>query len=428
MAPVEPSTETPASSLPTAHAGRYAGRYRDGAVLCLAFGAAASIVLSIAVSQILLGIGLLALFAFRVPLRFPPIKMPLFLFFAATVAADLLSGDPWRGIPPIRKFFVFGIVLLVFSAFRSVEHVRTLVLVWAACGIVSGGVALEQFVKRWRQAVELHASFYDYLLDGRVTGLAGHWMTFGGEQMIVLVMLISFLLFAEKSKWKSFGWVCAGIIWMAIVLGLTRSIFLFGVPVGILYLVWNFRRRIVWAIPALGVALLLAAPGHVRERIVSVVHPHGEVDSNSRRIIMLRAGWEMIRKHPWFGVGTEQVGPRFLDYVPSDVARPLPKGWYGHLHNIYVQFAAERGVPALVFILWMIGKMGVDLRRPLRRHSVDVQARFILHGALAVMLAVLAEGFFEHNLGDSEVLTMFLVSVTCGYVAIDAARKEPTCA
>jgi hypothetical protein len=35
-----------------------------------------------------------------------------------------------------------------------------------------------------------------------------------------------------------------------------------------------------------------------------------------------------------------------------------------------------------------------------------------------VTAAVLAEGFFEYNLGDSEVLTMFLAALTCGYIAI----------
>jgi len=39
-----------------------------------------------------------------------------------------------------------------------------------------------------------------------------------------------------------------------------------------------------------------------------------------------------------------------------------------------------------------------------------------------VILAILAEGFFEYNLGDSEVLTMFLVVTTGAYVAI---RREP---
>jgi putative inorganic carbon (HCO3(-)) transporter len=45
--------------------------------------------------------------------------------------------------------------------------------------------------------------------------------------------------------------------------------------------------------------------------------------------------------------------------------------------------------------------------------------RFLLHGGIAVVLATMVAGFFELNLGDSEVLTMFLVVVACGYLALE---------
>jgi hypothetical protein len=45
--------------------------------------------------------------------------------------------------------------------------------------------------------------------------------------------------------------------------------------------------------------------------------------------------------------------------------------------------------------------------------------RFLLHGAVAVVLAVMVEGCVEYNLGDSEVLTMFLVATACGYLALE---------
>jgi hypothetical protein len=47
---------------------------------------------------------------------------------------------------------------------------------------------------------------------------------------------------------------------------------------------------------------------------------------------------------------------------------------------------------------------------------------FIVHGAVAAILAILAEGFFEYNLGDSEVLTIFLAVVACGYAALEAPK------
>jgi hypothetical protein len=42
-----------------------------------------------------------------------------------------------------------------------------------------------------------------------------------------------------------------------------------------------------------------------------------------------------------------------------------------------------------------------------------------------VILAVLAEGMFEYNLGDSEVLTLFLSAIACGYAAIQCEDAQP---
>jgi putative inorganic carbon (hco3(-)) transporter len=393
----------------------------DQILYWLAFSAAASILFSIAVSQILLGASILALLASRRRLRFPPIKLPLALFVAATVIAVVLSGDPLKGLPQIRKFFVFGIVLVIFNTFRSVSQIRNLVLAWAAIATISAGLALTQFLRRLDDAIQLHAVIYDYVLDGRITGFASHWMTYGGEQMIVLLLLLALLLFAPGGAWKIFGWASAAIIWTAIVLGLTRSIFLVAVPAGALVLGWNYKRWLVYAAPAVALAMFLAAPPHVQDRVFSVFRPHGDVDSNSRRTIMARTGLRMIEAHLIFGIGPEQIQPQFLAYLPADVAQPLPKGWYGHLHNVYLQYAAERGLPALACMLWIIGKMARDFRESLKM-SDRSGPHFIWIGALAVIAAVLAEGFFEYNLGDSEVLTMFLATMTCGYVAIGCRK------
>jgi O-antigen ligase len=138
---------------------------------------------------------------------------------------------------------------------------------------------------------------------------------------------------------------------------------------------------------------------------------------------MIRTGLEMVKAHPWLGLGPEQIGPQFMTYVPKDVSRPLPKGWYGHLHNMYLQYAAERGVPALLLLLWFIGKIAYDFVTSIRSGRLSPQAYYCLYGAVAAILALLAEGFFEYNLGDSEVLTMFLTVASLGYVAIEVSNQ-----
>jgi putative inorganic carbon (HCO3(-)) transporter len=428
MTPIESTpVESRLDRHPPAEAATRPGSRADRVFYWLAFGAAASVLVSIAVSQILLGASLLwlvsGLVVTRRKLRFPPIALPLALFFSCTIVADLLSGDALRGMPQIRKFFVFGIIPVVFAAFRSVRQIRNLVLTWAGLAALSAGAAIAQFIHRWREAVELKAPLYDYVLDGRITGFASHWMTYGGEQMIALLMLASLLLFAPGIEWKIFGWTLAAAVWIAIVIGLTRSIFLAGVPAGVVVLAWNYRRWLVFAAPVAVAAIFLAAPAQIRDRAFSVFRPHGDVDSNSRRLIMARTGLRMIESHPLFGVGPEQVQPQFLQHLPPDVPLPLPKGWYGHLHNVYLQYAAERGLPALACVLWMFGTMVRDFLDALRKSREHPEARFVWLGALAVVAAILAEGFFEYNLGDSEVLTMFLATMTCGYVAMGRERQ-----
>ena len=103
----------------------------------------------------------------------------------------------------------------------------------------------------------------------------------------------------------------------------------------------------------------------------------------------------------------------------------MPSGWYGHLHNIYLHYAAERGVPAMLILVWMLLLMLVDFQKALRTLPPGPgDRRFILHGATAVVLATMVAGLFELNLGDSEVLTMFLVIAGCGYVATEAVDTE----
>jgi O-antigen ligase len=398
--------------------------YIDRGAFYLTCGALLSILFSIAVSQILLALALAALLFSSNPIRLPPIKLPLALFMVGTVISLLASGHIQQGMPQIRKFYVFFILLVAYSTFRKLAEIRAIVLLWAGIAALSALRSVFQFWRVYQQSQELGRRFYDLYLGARITGFMSHWMTFGGEEMIVLLLLASYLFFSGERRWKTAGWICAAILAISMVLGFTRSIFLLGFPAGLLYLLWFWKKWMVMAVPAVVLIALFLGPEALRERVISVVQPHGEVDSNRHRSVSRETGVLMIRAHPWLGLGPEQIKYQFDQWVPVD-ARPLPEGFYGHLHNIYLQYAAERGIPVLLALLWLIAKALWDFGRALRRklatsNPVPEEARFILHGAIAVIIAILAEGFAEYNLGDSEVLTLFLAVVAFGYIAVEA--------
>jgi putative inorganic carbon (HCO3(-)) transporter len=382
-----------------------------------AFASSAVIVVGIAPSQIFLGAALLLLFLSREKLRLPPVKWTLGLFLAGTLLAVLLSGDPRAGFPQVKKIYVFTQLLVVYSLLLDTEIARWLVMAWAALGSISALRGFIQFVSKFYQAMAQHRDFYAAYMGQRITGFMSHWYTFSVVEMLVLIMLAAFVFFSPAARRYVWLWLALGFLMgFGVVLAETRAVWIATV-VAFLYLTWFWKKWVTALVPVVIALALLLGPHTLRERAESLFHP-GRDDSNQFRTILDRTGMRMIEAHPWFGLGPEMPRKLFMSYLPPDVPLPLPSGSYMHLHNLYLEYAAERGIPVLLILLVMLGQMLWDFSKALRTLPQEPNdRRFLLHGGIAVLIAILIEGFADVNLGDSEVLTMFLVVVALGYMA-----------
>jgi putative inorganic carbon (hco3(-)) transporter len=388
----------------------------------LAFGSAAAIVLSIAASQILLGAAFVALLVSGEPMRLPRIKLPLAIFIAGTIVAWLASGDLKTGLPQIRKLIVFFELLVVYSCIRAIPLVKKLMLTWAALATFTGCWGFVQFDKRVQEAHRQGLDFYTYYVSARIKGFTSHWNTFSAEEMFALLMLAAFLFFAPKSRRQWLWMVSAAVLSISVVLIETRGVWI-ALTAAMIYLIWRWRPWLVLAIPLLAGVLFIASPAAIRQRMTSITQAK-DVDSNEFRLVVWRTGLRMIEAHPLLGLGPEEQHVHFDQYMPADIHKK-PIGFYGHLHNLYIEYAAERGIPVLLVFLWMIAWILLDFSRGLRALPPGPSdRRFILEGAIAVVIGALVEGFFEVNLGDSEPLTMFLVAVACGYLALNLPKDE----
>lgn len=398
---------------------------QDRILLAVAVAAAGLIHVSIAASQILLGLGIVLLLLFRHRLPFPRIWIPLAAFFLWTILADVLSPDPWGGRAQIRKFFVFFFIPLIYGVFvRQFSKVFYLMIAWTVAATASGIWGLVQFVLKYRLIQQTGENFYVTYVGRRITGFESHWMTFSALQLGVLSLLLAQWFFSSR-KMPGWAYVSIAILSAAILLSWTRSIWVAAVP-SVLYLVWFWRPKMILVLPVIAVIAFFISPSGTRDRLESLVNPHGETDSNRHRLVTFVTGLQMIKAHPWFGIGPEEIARDFNSYVPSDVKRPLPVGYYGHLHNIYVQYAAERGIPGLLFILSFIALTIWDCFHALLRLGKErSQQLFVLHGTIAVTIGILVGGLAEYNLGDSEVLMMFVSVVALGYAAAHNTNVKP---
>jgi len=393
--------------------------FRARPELFFACAAAIAGIFSIAVSHIFLGAAILTLLIKRPKFRLPTYWLPLALFLGWTVLSVLLSGAPSHGLPQIKKFYVFLIVIVLATVLRTARDARWLAIAMGGAAGLSAAWAVVQYVVKANGVDE--DGFYRLYVADRITGFMSHWMTFGGQMMIAFLFVMAFVFFVREQgrlRWPALAVLAA--MGAGMLLSGTRSIWL-GAGAGAVYLMWCWRKWMLLAAPVLLGLVIMVSPGFVKDRVQSIYKPHGETDSNMHRYVCRRIGFEMIKAHPVFGLGPELVGEHFKEYIPADVKQPLPEGYYGHLHNIYVQFAAERGIPALLFLLWMFGIILRDFFRGAGQAGSDL---FLLHGAIAAVLSVLAAGVFEHNLGDSEVLMQFLAAVAIGYAGLPAASDS----
>jgi putative inorganic carbon (HCO3(-)) transporter len=165
------------------------------------------------------------------------------------------------------------------------------------------------------------------------------------------------------------------------------------------------------------------SPPVMRERFTSILQPK-RVDSNQFRLIAWNAGIQMIERHPVFGLGPDGPKYHFAEYVPAGTWSSRPPGFYEHVHNLYLQYGAERGIPTLLVFLWLMIRIVLDFWRGL--HALPPgrsDHKYLLHGGIAMVLAIMAQGVADVNLGTSVVLTMFLVVVACGYLALEKSRS-----
>jgi putative inorganic carbon (hco3(-)) transporter len=392
---------------------------REKAPLYLAGAAAVTAVASIVGSEVFLGAALVAALASGRKWRWPAVTAPVVAWMIWTLLSLAVSGHARGGFPQVKKLIWFAMLFVVFQSVRRISEIRGIVLGWAVAAALSAAWGMEQFVRKYHAAKLLNREFYNYYLPSRITGFMAHWMTLSGHMMIALMLIGALLLLSRqpRNKW----WLAiAGLLAGLGLLGADVRSMWGGAAAGAIYLLWLRNRWLVAAVPVLAALVLFVNPYKFGDRMISIVRPHGDTDSNEHRAVLRRIGWEMIKAHPLFGVGPEQVGPQHEQYIPADVARPLPTGYYDHLHNIYFHFAAERGLPALAALLWFFGRALYDFGRAVRRLPAESEARWVLHGAIAVIIAFMLGGYFEVNFGDSEVLAMFLATIACGYAAIEA--------
>jgi O-antigen ligase len=341
----------------------------------------------------------------------PAFFLPLMVLAAWTLVSSAFSSAPGESFFRDRQLLYYLIVPMTLRVARGPRAMTALNVV-IAVGAASALVGIVQYLA-WG-ADENH----------RPHGVLGHYMTYSGVLMLVLTAAIGRLVY-RGAEWI---WPAVAVpaLLVALVVTESRNAWV-GALLAVICLLSLRQWKLLVAVPAFLVVFVLFAPGAFRARAFSTFDSANA--TNRDRISMLKSGVAMIQDHPIVGVGPNMVPTAYAKlYRRSDAVDPMDKPpeqrvLRSHLHNVPVQLAAERGLPALLAWLWFIAVAGRDLWRQAKR-SVPLGDSRMTRGlaaiGLAVLVAAVAAGQFEHNFGDSEFLVLFLGLITLPFAAAEA--------
>jgi O-antigen ligase len=349
---------------------------------------------SIAIANILLGLGLLV-WLLRVIARrdveLPTFFYPLVAYGAATLISAAFSSDPRASFIDAKQLVLFLIVPMVYEFARG-SKAPLVVQVIISVGAISAAVGIIQF----------GVLQFDNL-GRRPQGALGHYMTYSGLVMLVTCAAAARILFSRDRTWPL---LMMPALLVALALTFGRSAWI-GACAGIAFLLVLKDFRLMAVLPVLAALFLALAPPQVTNRFYSMFDARDPTRVD--RVTMLKVGARMVAAHPLTGVGPTMVGTRYREYLASNE----PQHINPHLHNVPMQIAAERGVPALAVWICFIVVAIIGLVRRLKFPD----SRFLAAAGLGCLVAMLASGQGEYNFGDSEFLMLFLVLMTLPFAA-----------
>jgi O-Antigen ligase len=256
----------------------------------------------------------------------------------------------------------------------------------------------------------------------RASGWTRHYETFS-ETLQILAQLALGLALAQlhnrRGRWRSVrALMTSALLALGILLTAMRTV-LVALAIGAGVVAWRAARKGERLIISAAIVILLGTGALAVWRTRMTGALSFEDASTTLRLKVAGVGLSRLMLHPFFGHGMDAAKKHWTEwgFPGTDVV---------HMHSTPLQLAFERGLPALLFWLWMMLSFWLTATRAEKaaRRSVggaDADRHGILLGATGALAGFFASSLVNYNFGDGEVALVFWWLM--GVVAVLAADR-----
>jgi O-antigen ligase len=322
----------------------------------------------------------------EINIPFVPLLWPLTIFVGWATISLLWAPSYEYAVPEVIKWIEIILVMLMVVDARDRWSASWVIAGVLASGVFQASLGIWQYGLRgigpetFRISEHLYRAYGTFEQPNPYAGYIGLiWPIAAG----LLIGQISNL----KSQIRSATCalllaICVLLLVAALVFSWSRGAWM-GALAAVVVMAAALPRRVWLGVGgvALAIAMLLSAntigllPNAIRSRLTDFtqqvqvfdVRGVGINDANYavlERLAHWQAAGEMIRYHPWTGVGFSNYEPTYAHYALMNWPISL-----GHAHNYYLNVTAELGIPGLLAYLLMWGAILWQTVRALRRGS-----------------------------------------------------------
>jgi O-antigen ligase len=332
----------------------------------------------------------------------------VFLLYIAAVASTLATSS--IGISLTNSTFVeytstIFLFIITVALVDTVERFRWTVL----CLVGSYAWASLYLIREWQVGIDLGS-------DGRPGWIVGDSNFFSTSAIYAIALGICFVQ-AKRPRWERIYCLgCILITLFGVTLCASRGAFL-GLAAACLLILWRMpnRFRNFAFIMILVVPLSIFLPVSPVHRFL---HPTiAETDSEEAHKEAWNAGGRMIEAHPLLGVGLGNFKPLMPEYVRSGQTVDTIA------HNMFIEIAAELGIPTLFVFLGIFVASYLGLSRIRKSAKVVSVVRESAIALQASLIGIMVAGSFVS--AEYEKTTWMGIALIASLINIVHLQKSP---
>jgi hypothetical protein len=256
----------------------------------------------------------------------------------------------------------------------------------------------------------------------RASGWTTHYETFSEILQILAQLSFGLALANYKNhglnRWSRLAFSAAALLGFGIAFTAMRSA-LIALAIGICVISFRALGRRAGVLSASAVLLVLVFGAFVVYQTRAANALWLQDPSSSLRIEVGKVGFKRVMLHPLFGHGMDSIHLHWTEWG-------FPGREMIHMHSTPLQFAFDRGLPAVIFWLWIMAVFWLTASRAEKalRESRHTNQHGILLGATGAVAAIFASSLVNYNFGDEEVMLVFWWLMGIVVVLSDVSSKQ----